>query len=124
MDGGRATSGAGALSGNLTGRVISACFALASFAVAILAGLASENPASRILGRALIAMMVCYPVGMLVGMVCERIIAALALTEMALVLERGGVVLQGASRALLESPATLDRFVGLRLSPAPRAAPG
>lgn len=76
MDGGRATSGAGALSGNLTGRVISACFALASFAVAILAGLASENPASRILGRALIAMMVCYPVGMLVGMVCERIIAA------------------------------------------------
>jgi branched-chain amino acid transport system ATP-binding protein len=50
--------------------------------------------------------------------------AALALTETALVLERGGVVHQGASRALLESPATLDRFVGLRLSPAPGAAPG
>jgi branched-chain amino acid transport system ATP-binding protein len=50
--------------------------------------------------------------------------AALALTETALVLERGGVVHQGASRALLESPATLDRFVGLRLSPPPGAAPG
>jgi branched-chain amino acid transport system ATP-binding protein len=45
--------------------------------------------------------------------------AALSLTETALVLERGGVVHQGASRALLESPAALDRFVGLRLSPAP-----
>jgi branched-chain amino acid transport system ATP-binding protein len=45
--------------------------------------------------------------------------AALSLTETALVLERGGVVHQGASRALLENPAALDRFVGLRLSPAP-----
>jgi branched-chain amino acid transport system ATP-binding protein len=50
--------------------------------------------------------------------------AALALTETALVLERGGVVHQGASRALLESSATLDRYIGLRLSPPPGAGPG
>ena len=60
----------------LSGRVIAGCFALAAFAVAILAGLASENPASSVLGRAVMAMVVCYPVGMVIGMVCDRIILA------------------------------------------------
>jgi branched-chain amino acid transport system ATP-binding protein len=44
---------------------------------------------------------------------------ALALTEMTLVLERGHIVHQGPSRALLENPATLDRLVGLRIAGPP-----
>jgi branched-chain amino acid transport system ATP-binding protein len=44
---------------------------------------------------------------------------ALSLTDTALVLERGGIVHRGPSRALLEDRATLDRLVGLRI-----AAPG
>ena len=49
--------------------------------------------------------------------------AALSLTETALVLERGSVVYRGPSRALLADPATLDRLVGLRVSP-PRIGGG
>ncbi len=56
------------------GYVIGACVALAAFVVAILAGLASGNSAASILLRALIAMLVCYPVGLLVGMACQRVI--------------------------------------------------
>jgi branched-chain amino acid transport system ATP-binding protein len=50
--------------------------------------------------------------------------AALSLTETTLVLERGSVVYQGPSRALLADPATLDRLVGLRISPPPRGGGG
>lgn len=59
---------------HLSSKVISACFALASFAVAILAGLASDNPASSVLLRALMAMIICYPLGLVVGLICERLI--------------------------------------------------
>ncbi|MHC4446518.1 MAG: hypothetical protein ACYSXF_01745 [Planctomycetota bacterium] len=55
--------------------VIAACVALAAFAVATLAGLATGNSAASILFRALIAMLACYPVGLLVGMACQRVIA-------------------------------------------------
>jgi branched-chain amino acid transport system ATP-binding protein len=41
---------------------------------------------------------------------------ALALTEAAVVLERGSVVHRGSSRGLLADHAALDRFVGLRIS--------
>lgn len=58
----------------VSSRVIAACFALSAFAVAIISGLASDNPVGMILGRALIAMFVCYPVGLMVGVVCERAI--------------------------------------------------
>ncbi len=54
--------------------VIAACVALAAFAVATLAGLASGNSAASILFRALIAMLACYPVGLVVGMACQRVI--------------------------------------------------
>ncbi|MHC4415045.1 MAG: hypothetical protein ACYS0G_07165 [Planctomycetota bacterium] len=54
--------------------VIAGCFALAAFAVAVLAGLAGGNPATSILGRALLAMIVCYPVGLMIGMVCQRVL--------------------------------------------------
>jgi len=59
-----------------TGRVIAACFALAAFAVAIIAGLAGGADTAQVLLRAVIAMMLCYPVGLVAGMVCERVIRA------------------------------------------------
>lgn len=52
---------------------IAGCFALSAFAVAVVAGLAAQNPASSILIRALIAMMACYPVGLIIGLICQRL---------------------------------------------------
>ncbi len=54
--------------------VIGACFSLAAFAVAIVAGLTSGNGAVSILVRAVIAMIVCYPVGLIIGLVCQRVV--------------------------------------------------
>jgi len=56
-------------------KVMAGCFSMAAFAVAIIAGLSSGNPAVLILGRALIAMVLCYVVGLVVGVICERVIA-------------------------------------------------
>jgi tetrahydromethanopterin S-methyltransferase subunit C len=53
---------------------IASVFALAAFAVAIVAGLASGNPTSSILLRAIIAMLACYPVGLVVGHITQRVI--------------------------------------------------
>jgi membrane protein implicated in regulation of membrane protease activity len=58
----------------VTGKVVAGCFALSAFAVAVLAGLAGGNPTAQILLRALVAMFVCYPVGLAVGTVFERVI--------------------------------------------------
>ena len=55
-------------------KAIAGCFALAAFSVAVIAGLASDNTAASILTRALFAMVVCYPVGLLVGFVCRHVI--------------------------------------------------
>jgi branched-chain amino acid transport system ATP-binding protein len=51
---------------------------------------------------------------------------ALALTEEAIVLERGSIVHRARSHGLLQDQATLDRLIGLRLDDAgrPAAAPG
>jgi hypothetical protein len=57
-------------------KVIAGSFALAAFAVAVLSGLFSDNPASAVLGRALASMAVCYPVGLMVGILCERVVTA------------------------------------------------
>lgn len=54
--------------------VLAACFALCAFAVAVIAGLASGNEALTILLRAVASLVICYPVGMLVGSVCERVL--------------------------------------------------
>ncbi len=59
--------------GTLT-RVMAGCFALSAFAVAIVAGMAGYGSAADILSRALIAMVLCYPVGMIAGMICERVV--------------------------------------------------
>ena len=57
------------------GSVIAACFALSAFLVAILAGLAAANPALTVLARALIAMVLCYPAGLVVGLICELVVS-------------------------------------------------
>lgn len=53
---------------------IAGCFALSAFAVAVVAGLAGGNATSSILARALLAMIVCYPMGLLVGLICQRVV--------------------------------------------------
>ena len=45
---------------------------MAAFAVAIVAGIAVANPAGIVLVRALIAMLICYPIGFIVGSICEH----------------------------------------------------
>jgi len=60
----------------MTAKVIAGCFALSAFSVAILAGLAGENTTAQILQRAVISMIVCYPVGLIVGIICERVIVS------------------------------------------------
>ncbi len=46
---------------------------MAAFAVAVLAGLAGGNSAVSILIRALIAMIGCYPIGLMIGVICQRV---------------------------------------------------
>lgn len=53
---------------------IGACFAFAAFVVAVLAGLFAGNTVEMILTRALLALIVCYPIGLAMGMVCGRIV--------------------------------------------------
>ncbi len=55
--------------------VLAGCFAMAAFAVAILAGLAGGNAPASILLRALIAMIVCYPVGLMIGLAVQRVVS-------------------------------------------------
>ncbi|MHC5027965.1 MAG: hypothetical protein ACYTGR_14515 [Planctomycetota bacterium] len=54
------------------GHVIASCFALSAFVVGLISGLAAQNPAVTVLVRALLAMIICYPLGVLVGVVCQR----------------------------------------------------
>ncbi|MEO1235787.1 MAG: hypothetical protein AAFX76_03245 [Planctomycetota bacterium] len=56
----------------ITSRVIASCFALVSFAAALLVGVMAENPLPTVLGRALFTMIVCYAVGLVVGGVAQR----------------------------------------------------
>ena len=58
-----------------TSRAVAGCFALAAFAVAIVAGLSGGNTATSILFRAVIAMIACYPVGLIIGLICQQVIA-------------------------------------------------
>ena len=62
-------------------RAVAGCFALAAFAVAVVAGLAGGNTTASILVRALIAMAVCYPVGLIIGLMCQRVVEEHAKTH-------------------------------------------
>ena len=56
-------------------KVIAAIFALAGFAVAVIAGLAAGNASSRVLVCALTGMLVCHMLGLGVGAIGERIVS-------------------------------------------------
>lgn len=58
----------------VSAKVIASCFGVSVFAVALIAGLASGNSAISILFRALVATALCYPVGIVVGMICAWLI--------------------------------------------------
>lgn len=53
-------------------KVIAGSLGLTAFSIAIVAGIASRNLSQEILLRALIAMFVCYLVGLVLGMIGER----------------------------------------------------
>ena len=55
-------------------KVIAASSGLCGFAVGLIAGLAADNPAEVVLGRALLAMFACQLVGWVVGTIGERIV--------------------------------------------------
>jgi len=54
-------------------KVIATCFALVAFAAALAIGYAVENPTSTILYRAIVTMLLCWPVGYAVGAVAQRV---------------------------------------------------
>lgn len=56
-------------------KVIASTMGLGAFGVAIIAGLAVDNPADRILSRAIISMFTCNLVGLVIGLVAERAVA-------------------------------------------------
>lgn len=60
-------------------KIIAAVSGLIAFVVAILAGLAADNPADTILLRAIIAMIVVQALGFFIGAVAERTIDEAAL---------------------------------------------
>jgi hypothetical protein len=55
--------------------VVAGMFALAAFTVAVLAGLMGGNDMVVILVRAMIALIVCYPLGMMAGALISKVIA-------------------------------------------------
>ena len=59
----------------MVSKVMAGCVALAAFAIAIFAGLAAGNAAGLVLLRALMAMILCYPVGLIAGLICEHVVA-------------------------------------------------
>ena len=48
-------------------QVVATCFALTAFTVALVFGLAADNPPMTVLVRSLIVLIVCYGLGWLVG---------------------------------------------------------
>lgn len=53
---------------------IAGCYALAAFAVAIISGLAADAPASEILANAILALMLCYFLGIIAAKVFRVIL--------------------------------------------------
>lgn len=55
-------------------RIIATSFAFVAFATALLCGMAVSNPMGTVVGRACIAMLVCYLVGLMIGSIGRRAI--------------------------------------------------
>ncbi|MEO1129808.1 MAG: hypothetical protein AAFX05_08905 [Planctomycetota bacterium] len=53
---------------------IACCYALGAFAIAILSGLRGDRPADAVLESALLAMLVCYFVGLVVAQVAAVVV--------------------------------------------------
>lgn len=53
-------------------RIIATCLALVAFAAAMVAGLLSDNPATTTIWRALVAMVVCWFAGRIIGEMADR----------------------------------------------------
>ncbi len=51
-----------------------ACTAFAAFAVSVFVGIASDNPTTTVIGRALLAMLLGFAGGFALGLVCEWIV--------------------------------------------------
>ena len=54
-------------------RVIATCFALVAFAAAVALGYSVGNPTATIILYALLAMLICWPIGLAVGSVLQRV---------------------------------------------------
>jgi hypothetical protein len=54
------------------GKSVAAAFSIAGFTVAIIAGLAADNPVTRVLQSAVIAMVLCYIAGLVIAAVAGR----------------------------------------------------
>lgn len=56
-------------------KVLAAVLGLTAFSIAVVAGLLAGVPGQTVLARALVSMMVCYPVGLVLGLVAGRAIS-------------------------------------------------
>jgi uncharacterized protein involved in response to NO len=59
---------------NNEGKVVAAVFALSAFAVALIAGLGAGNDTTTVLSRALGALLICQIIGLIAGLIIERVI--------------------------------------------------
>jgi ABC-type proline/glycine betaine transport system permease subunit len=55
-------------------RIIATSLALVAFATAVVGGIWADNPALTTIARALVAMVVCYLVGSIIGSIAQRVI--------------------------------------------------
>lgn len=55
-------------------RVFAGVSALGAFVVVVLSGLAAQNPGSHVLMRAIVAMLVGYVIGTVLGMISEMVV--------------------------------------------------
>jgi len=56
-------------------KLFAAVLGLTAFAIAVASGLLSGHPGQEVLTRAIVSMVVCYPVGSVLGAVAGRAIA-------------------------------------------------
>lgn len=58
-----------------SGRVIAVTFALAAFCIALSAGLMVGNPPTVVILRAMVALMVCWALGAMIGAFAQHVVA-------------------------------------------------
>ena len=57
-----------------TNKAIGACAGLSGFAIAVIAGIAADNPFDIVVSRALFALPICFTVGFILGTAGERVV--------------------------------------------------